>query len=262
MYQEKQNTKEDIKGISISIGVHLLLLLLFIWLVVWRMPDPMPPGMPGVEINLGFESTGDGEIQTNTAEEQVQPQEEVVEEEVVEEAIVNEEKVVTTTNPSEVVVKEEVKQKKVEPKEEVVESQNLFNKPNSKSDGNTDKKGDQGDEQGNPDSRNLFKKGDGNGTSGGNSGIGSSLDMPGWMWDKKPDKVDPTSENGYVVFEFFVDEDGNVINIKKIGGANFTPSEDNFYKQQLLQTTFSLRDPRQKAPTRTRGVYTFKVKSK
>ena len=59
-----------------------------------------------------------------------------------------------------------------------------------------------------------------------------------------------------------VDNDGGVVGIKKIGGANFTPTEDLFYQKQLLNTSFHLKDSKLVPATKTRGVFKFEVRSK
>ena len=270
-----ENNKEEKKnktlGMSISIGIHALLLLLFFFLIAWQMPDPPPPGLPGMEINLGFVDAGSGDEQTNVEPTPEEVVEEVVPEEVVEESIINEEKLLSTNmeapheikeveKPKEVkkVEKKPVEEKKVTP---VVDARNSFPNKSSNSDGDKNKKGDQGKPDGNPDSRNMFP-GKGNEKGAGPGGNGASMEMPGWEWDSKPDKIDPTSESGYVLFEFFVDDDGSVIRVKKIGGANLTPTEDIFYKNQLLTTSFHLKDARLVPAKETRGVFKFEVRSK
>ncbi|HVD99244.1 MAG TPA: hypothetical protein VNB90_13635 [Cytophagaceae bacterium] len=275
MVERKDENKNKSIGLIVTLGVHAALLLVLFFVIAWRPPYPdiSGNGLAGgsMEINLGVEDFGTGDIQTNNDQQQnEQTPEEEIQEEVTDEAIVNEEKVVTSENesPYEVKAEKEQKEKKeAAPKKEVVEARNTFpNKPNSESDGNGKVKGDQGKPEGNPDSRNMFPGGRGNGTGGGigdgPGGNGASLDLPGWDWDTKPNKVDPTSESGYVLFEFYIDEEGSVISAKKIGGANLTPSEDNFYKKQLLETSFHLKDSRAKPAPKTRGVFRFEVRSR
>jgi outer membrane biosynthesis protein TonB len=278
MEKEQDEKKNKVVGITVAVGVHAILLLVFFFVVAWTIPNPpLPGGGGGIEMNFGTVDAGMGDIQTNTEEvSQETPTEEAVNEEVPEEAIVSEEKILTSEmeSPHEVKAVEKDKKEKTQPvkeKKEVVEAKNTFpNRKSSESDGNKNVKGDQGSPQGNPDSRNMFPgggKGTGNGTGNGDGpgsgdGIGPSMDMPGWAWDDKPSKVDPTSESGYVIFEFYIDEEGSVVSAKKIGGANFTPSEDNFYKKQLLETTFHLKDSRAKPAQKTKGVFRFDVRSR
>ncbi len=268
--QEKANKRV---GLAVSVGIHSVLLLLFFFIIAWRMPDPPLAGIGGAEINLGFVDEGMGDVQTNQEEmtAQTSQEEELVHEDVPEEAIINEKKLVTTEaeSPYEVKAteKETPKEKSVpvkEKKEEVDTRNTLPNRPGSESDGDKNVKGDQGRPEGNPDSRNMFPGGKGTGGTGpGPGGNGASMDLPGWDWESKPTKTDPTSENGYVLFEFYVDEDGTIVGIKKIGGANFTPTEDAFYKKDFLENaSFRLKDSRTRPAVKTRGVYRFEVRSR
>ncbi len=94
--------------------------------------------------------------------------------------------------------------------------------------------GDQGSESGSVDARALY----GTPGAGGGGGDGPKLNMAGWNWDKIPDKKDPSKERGYILFEFKVDDYGNVEWIKT-KEVTVSPSVENFYKEQLRNTTFS-----------------------
>ena len=269
MDQKTEDKKNKAAGIAISVGIHALLLMLFFFMIAWRVPDPPIPGLPGMEINLGFVDEGSGDEQTSMNQVTEETPTEEVQEVVPEQAIVNEEKIVTSKVESPYEVKEVEKTKEIKKevvkKTEQVEAKNVFPNKSSSSDGEKDKKGDQGRPEGNPDSRNMFPGGNGNekgSGNGGSGGTGASMELPGWEWDSKPNKIDPTSESGFVLFEFFIDEEGTVMSVKKIGGANLTPSEDNFYKKQLLETSFHLKDSRANAAARTRGVFRFEVRSR
>ena len=269
MDQKTEDKKNKAAGIAISVGIHALLLMLFFFMIAWRVSDPPIPGLPGMEINLGFVDEGSGDEQTSVNQVTEETPTEEVQEIVSEEAIVSEEKIVTSNVESPYEVKEVEKAKEVKKetvkKTEQVEAKNVFPNKSSNSDGDKNKKGDQGRPEGNPDSRNMFPGGNGNekgSGNGGGGGTGASMELPGWEWDSKPNKVDPTSESGFVLFEFFVDEEGTVMSVKKIGGANLTPSEDNFYKKQLLETSFHLKDSRANPAPKTKGVFRFEVRSR
>ncbi|HSZ24489.1 MAG TPA: hypothetical protein VK766_02165 [Cytophagaceae bacterium] len=269
MDQKGENKKNKNIGIAVSIGIHAGLLILFFFVIAWQMPDPPPPGLPGMEINLGFVDAGSGEEQASVDKiSEENPTKELEQEEITEEAILTEEKLITSDVPSPYEIKEVDKAKEAkkelvkENKTEQIEAKNSFPNKNSNSDGDKNQKGDQGKPEGNPDSRNMFPGGKGNEKGAGPGGNGASMDLPGWEWDTKPNKVDPTSESGYVLFEFFVDEEGSVISVKKIGGANLTPSEDVFYKKQLLETSFHLKDSHANPAPRTRGIFRFEVRSR
>jgi protein TonB len=270
----KQDKKNDAIGIATSIGIHGLILLLFVFLAAWTIPNPPPPGPPGVEINIGFVDEGMGDILDQNIPTQEEITEQEMQEEVKPEDIVQDQEVVTSDVESPVAAekKDEIKKEEVKVKEEKktekkaeADTKNLFpNKnQNTVSNGNTDKKGDQGNPDGTPDSRNLYPGNPGGGGGGGN-GTGASLDLPGWKFEKNPNRPDPTSEFGYVSFEFYVDGDGEVIpgTIKKIGGANFTPSEDNFYKRQLQEEVSFEPKSNTRPAARTRGTYRFQIKTK
>jgi protein TonB len=276
--KQKDEKKYNRIGMFLSIGIHGVLLLLFFFTIAWRLPNPPPPGLPGMEINIGFEDAGMGDEQTSSDEVLENEVPEEIQQELAEEAIISEEKLMASAVESPYEIKAEDPQKEVKEKKDATEkknqtttttkntntnAQNLFPGRNSDSDGDKNTKGDQGRPDGNPDSRNMYPGGKGGNEKGaGPGGNGASMDMPGWVWDSKPDKQDPTSESGFVAFEFYVDELGNVIGVTKIDGANLTPSEDNFYRKQLEETTFHMKDTRAKPQKRTKGVFRFDVRSR
>ncbi len=220
--------------------------------------------------NPSAEDAKPGDQASEVAETQELKKEEPAE---VQEAPAPEEKqnIVTTESESPYEIKEEKKKEpvaEVKPKEKVEEKKKeepkkeepkinstaLYKKPgaNGKNgesnempgNNNGDKPGavgDQGNPNGSLDAKALYGK-PGNGGSGGGpggSGGGPTLNLPGWTWDTKPDKKDPSNETGYVVFEFTVDENGDIgPPIKRIGG-NLSPTVEKFYRQQLETSTFS-----------------------
>ena len=268
---QKELKKNERIGMLVSVLVHALVFLIFLFPAACNPTGEPRAGfpLPGMQINLGFVEEGSGDVQTTNNEDPVETPTEPVEK-VIEEAIVTEEKL---NNPVEspheiktVESKETPKEKKEPVKEkkvEVVNAKNTYTNPTkSSSDGDKNKNGDQGKENGDPDSRNMY---DGKGKmpgKGPGSTNGVSMDLPGWEWDSRPDKQDPTSENGYVLFEFFVDEDGVVTMANVLQSSNLTPTEKNFYKKQLLETSFHLKDSRAKPALKTRGVFRFDVRTK
>ena len=269
---DKDLKKNERTGMILSVLVHAVVILLFL-LPAGCNPTGEPIAglpLPGMEINLGIVDAGSGDVQTASDEQVVETPIEDPQEDVVEEAIVNEEKLNNPVeSPHEVKstdAKETPKDKKdpvKEKKTEVVNSKNSYTNPlNSKSDGDKDKKGDQGKENGNPDSRNMYD-GKGKDPGKGNGGAGGvSMDLPGWEWDSKPDKIDPTSESGFVLFEFYIDEDGEVVRTRELESRNLAPTEKNFYKKQLQETSFHLKDSRARPAKETRGVFRFEVRTK
>lgn len=117
----------------------------------------------------------------------------------------------------------------------------------------TDKAGDEGDPQGTVDARALY------GTQGGGGG-GPALEIAGWMWDQAPNKKDASSENGRIVFEFQIDDEGYVVSIRTIE-TTVSPQVLQFYKEQLQSVTFS-QTTGSAPPPRTTGKVTFVIKSR
>ena len=51
-YTEKEDKKNKRTGIAISVAIHALLLILFFFMIAWRMPDPPPKGIEGIEASF------------------------------------------------------------------------------------------------------------------------------------------------------------------------------------------------------------------
>ncbi len=292
--QEKKNKRV---GMAVSFTVHTVILLIFAFLMAWRAPDPPLPEY-GIEINFGTSDEGSGDVQPLTpvsAEENQEdpaPQdipetrEEVIPEETIpEQEVVESEENVTETfedESSKDVVKEEVKDEKVPEekvekeietaKEEVIEEvEKTTDKPdkttetgaegkegetkdpqNANQGDKKDKQGDQGSEKGDIDARSLY------GNPGG--GGGTALEMAGWIWDSKPAPDDTSSEEGRIVFEIKIDDQGEIISIKTIE-KTVNPTVERIYKAEVEKLTFSKTDNLPPAPTST-GRITFIIKAK
>ena len=283
--EEKEKRNRRI-GILISIGVHAMLLLLFMFLLAWREPDPPLPEY-GIEINFGVTDQGSGDVQQETpvteeaVEEEALPEESAVEEvvpepieevaEPVEETTEAVEETVENKQESPEVVKEQPReqpreeQQEQKPKpvetEKKVEQQTGAKEtgtdktPAQKSEGDDkDVPGDKGEPEGelNPDAVYKGKPG------GGNNG--PSLQIIGWMWDSAPNKKDASNENGTITFEFTIDEDGYVIQIRTVQ-SSVSPSVAKFYEEQMRNTTFS-RTGTGAVPGNTKGTVTFNIVSR
>ena len=85
----EQEKKDKRFSIIMSVMIHSSLLALFIFLVAWRMPDP-PPEEYGMELNLGFDEQGSGDLEQKAdnqdTENDIPPESETDTEEVTEEA--------------------------------------------------------------------------------------------------------------------------------------------------------------------------------
>lgn len=113
--------------------------------------------------------------------------------------------------------------------------------------------GDQGNKEGTLDSRALY------GEQGGGKG-GAQLSIAGWRWDQAPDKQDQSAENGKIVFRFKIDDQGYVIEATTIE-STVSPKVTQFYREQLVRTTFSPTSNSAPAPTTT-GTVTFVIKAR
>ncbi len=283
-------------GWIVSASVHVVIILLFFLINAWTAPDPPLPEY-GIELNFGLEESGSGfdqpiaEPTPPTEEDQGEPEEQVVEEqeEVIEEQpepepveqapaeelpdSQQEDSPVETepaqeTMPVEETVEEEAAevepQPVSEPKEEPVKEEPKVEEqkvdtnalyPGSSSQGNKDNTpGDAGDPEGKVDSRALY------GRQGGGGG-GPSLDLAGWRWDYIPNPDDRSQENGRIIFEIKVDDNGEVIGVRTIE-KTVSPAVEQLYRREVEKLTFSkTSDNTLPAPIST-GKITFIIRSK
>jgi len=280
---------------TVSISVHVVVLLLFAFLMAWRAPNPPLPEY-GIELNFGLDDAGTGQEQPVTPAQQTENEEEAAPEEeaavleevedqsadpveespqeimeeteifddpespdVIEEEEVTEEVIPVPEVPEEVVEKQEEKlpQKETEVNEKDTQGaegeKGEETVPEDANQGDkTDEKGDQGKEDGKIDERALY------GTPGG--GGGSSLQMSGWMWDLEPDPNDTSNETGRIVFEIKIDDQGDIISVRKIEG-NLSLSVEKIYRDEIEKLTFSKTNNLPPAPQST-GRITFIIKAK
>jgi outer membrane biosynthesis protein TonB len=276
-HKEKKNR---IIGISVSVGLHILLLLLFLWVTAWKEPYPPLPEY-GIELNMGIDNRGSGnepvsgqeaeeieETPTEEAEESVEEEieettesdandvvEEVSEpaEEVVEEAVTNEDAPVKVEDTPTEKAKETPKQeKKEEKKEEPKANPNaLFPGENTSQGETNDKTGDQGNPEGELDADAMM------GPQGG--GSDSQLDMSGWKWVSPPKPNDPSQQNGKIVFEIRVDNNGEVIHVKPL---EFSVSADvmKIYQDEVKKLSF-YKTSGGKTAAQSKGTITFLIRS-
>jgi len=268
--QEEERNKRV--AMIVSVVAHAILLLLLVFIMAWRAPDPPLPEF-GIEVNFGMDAAGSGNVQTKAAAnnskntedspppakaQPTPPQEETTPPPTPKEAPVAE-KVVTTPMESPVSVKEEkTKPKETEPKKEDTKEAESKPKVNnsalmSKSPGtgtagtsnnatgnnngdDANAVGDKGDPKGSVDAKALYGK------PGGGKG-GSSLDMPGWRWDKIPKPDDESSETGKITFEIKIDEDGEILSVRKVEGT-VSAAVERLYRAEVEKTTFSRTGPK------------------
>lgn len=280
----------------VSVSIHAILLLIFLFLLAWQAPDPPIPEY-GIVVNFGTDNAGSGRVQPKrrpvetkkikkeTPEEPKPQKQEPVEEPVekpVEEApkevkqeVVKEpakevvEKSVTQPEPSPVVEKKEKKpppKKEVQPKKEIPEKKPVeTNQPKNDGRGESKKEparsnqgdrpkktGDQGKPQGSVDSKALY------GSQGG--GGGSRLDLAGWNWDELPRPDDRSDENGRIVFEIKVDDQGEIVSVRTIE-KTVSAAVEKIYRDEVENLTFhKTAENTRPAPIST-GRITFIIKS-
>lgn len=295
MTEEQKEKRKNRNAMILSLSIHAALILLFVFLVAWREPNPPLPEY-GIEINFGTDDAGTGDVQPETEsidseeteepapsddleaedvqEEQVEEVEEVIEE-VVEEVetqeVVDETVTEDDNSPDLVEDVEEVVPEPVEDKEEEVKQPEIEKEEENKDSGSPvsgegeadttpeanqgdkkDETGDQGSEDGKIDARSLY------GTPG--SGGGSSLNMAGWIWDEIPTPDDTSDEEGKIVFDITIDDQGYIISIKTIE-TTVSAAVEKIYRSEVENLTFSKTDNNPPAP-RSTGRITFIIKAR
>lgn len=272
-------------GIIVSVSVHIALALLFFFILAWREPDPPLPEY-GIELNFGLDNTGSGETPqpqpseqvTEAAQSETETQEEVIEEvpeeiqenvpEIPEETVTEEAETETSAEvvqpvESPIVEKETtqpVKEKETPVKEQAAPApkkqaaEQLGNDAPSTNQGDdVNKTGDKGKEEGKIDERALY------GAKGGASG--ASLEMAGWQWDFLPKPNDTSNENGKIVFQITIDEDGYIIGVKTLE-KTVSPEVEKIYRQAVEDLSFhQTAENIRPAPTST-GKITFIIRSR
>jgi protein TonB len=282
--EAQENKKNQRIATLVSVGLHALIIGLLVFLAAWRAPDPPNP-VYGIEVNLGFDDSGSGDIQPEVEPEQqnLPPQEEEqtttepseeIEPEVEQPVATETESPVSIKKPKtapDVKKNEEIKkpEPKPQPEKKVVKNPDpnaLFNpdaakaadtkKSNSGSHGDDENKtGDKGNPEGKVDAKALY------GTpGGGGGGNGAGLDLAGWKWDRAPAVKMPENEkNGKIVFEIEVDENGEITKLRTIE-RGLSLEAEKICREELMKLTFSPTG--KNVPPKSTGKVTFVVKSK
>ncbi|MBN1181475.1 MAG: cell envelope integrity protein TolA [Bacteroidales bacterium] len=252
------------RGIIGSIIFHVLILILF-FVLKFSTPLPLPPE-EGILVNFGYEDEGAGQYEPENNQEMMQAEaiqsptspddeEEIITQEFEESVAVKENK--QNKETKEQTVKQEtpkeVNENKPEEKEkqtQVIEAKSLFsNRTKSKSEGITDGDGNQGVETGDPNAKNY---GPGGGT--GNSGISYNLDGRSPQSLPKPEYNH--QEEGKVVVEVKVDQDGKVVyaNPGVKGSTTLNQYLLRVAKEAALNARF---DKKPEAPAFQKGTITY-----
>ncbi len=278
-------------GWLISIAVHAMVLLILFLINAWKAPNPPAPEY-GIELNIGMEQEGFGAEQplTPPGSPQEQPSEEQPEETPAEPEQTSEE----TSSPAEetipdskeidspVKAKPEVKPTLVEPKpkaeekpkpaetkptvadnpkpaeakpkveEKKVDTKAMY--PGAASQGTKPSQtGDAGNPQGTIEGKALY------GTPGGGGG-GPTLEISGWRWNSEPKVPDRSTENGRIVFEIKVDDNGDIIGVRTLE-KTVSPTVEQIYRREVEKLSFSPTTDNTSPPPLSTGRITFIIRS-
>lgn len=245
----------------------------FFMILAWTEPDPPIPEY-GIEMSLGnaFEPTPDPEESENESD---QPQNEAVEqleEQPTSESSSSEtssEEVEEQDQLEEAVSNELESPDNVESSSETTETTDAassdVNTNTDQSDIDSEKNEKTNDaqveevEQPKVDDRAIFKKSD---TKSGNPGAkGPSLDFSGWMWEFEPEPNDQSQENGKIVFQVTVDEDGILINVKTLE-KTISPALEQVYKDAVRELTFRRTAENRSTAAQSTGKITFIIQTR
>ncbi len=224
------------RSIILSVMVHALifLVLLFTMMTTSIPPFPEAGGSGGVIVNIGYLDEAGGEIQPmsenitedpslNKIKQQAQAEENYATQDMEESPVVKEKKEVKKNEVKPVntpVNTTKVEKKVVEPVKTVDPRAMYKGKANdSKSQGTGTGEGDQGDPQGDPNSKYYGKngngtgvgQGDGEGDGSGSGKGGVSFSLAGRRMVRTPQINDKSQETGKVVVDITVDKDGSVV---------------------------------------------------
>lgn len=246
---QTNHTTEDAKAWLGSIALHALVLFLLTFTLVWKPQIPAPIEY-GIEVNFGTDDQGFGENQSfdntgnipnqtvpepteNPSPEPEQKQDAGSEQLLTSESEESPAVLPVATKPSE---KENSNPETKNPKGQST-PQALFpsDKPAASSNNNGNKPGttgDMGQANGNPDARGIYEGNPGSGKGG------SSLDMAGWKWDRKPTVNDESEEEGKIVFQVKVDEEGGIISVTVLE-KSVSPALVKRYQKEVEDLTFS-----------------------
>lgn len=258
MSNEKKN--KVIAGIG-TVVFHSLVLLALL-LMAFRTPLPLP-GEEGVEVDLGMYNQGMGEIQP---EKSAIPQQSTPPKPHEDETSKSKDDIVTQdTEEAPSLKKEKEKEPKenpqVKPKEkpeeitktpeQTVNPKALFKGKDKAQDGGSEGITGQPGDQGNPNGLTGIKKYDGQGGQG--NGPGYDLGGRGAKSLQRPPRDFP--EEGHIVVEIWVDQEGNVVRTAIAKGTDITNSEMRNMAMEAAKRSKFAPDPT--APTEQRGTITY-----
>jgi len=123
-----------------------------------------------------------------------------------------------------------------------------------------DKVGDQGNPQGNVDAQALYGNPGTGGSGAGGSGGGGLLQMSGWKLVSNLKVDDQSSENGKIVFEIKVDEEGELISVKAIE-KTVSQSLVKIYENKVWKDFAVIKEGKNTAPVST-GRIIYNIRSR
>src|SRR5215212_2348001 len=62
----QQEREKNLKAALTTIGVNVVVLLILIFAAAWQTPGSGPGDYPGIEVNLGYDEQGTGDIEPRT----------------------------------------------------------------------------------------------------------------------------------------------------------------------------------------------------
>lgn len=248
--------KSERYGLIGTIIFHVLLIILFLFAGLTYLEPPPPE--EGILINFGTVDQGSGTEQAQSSERSTK---QVEKEEIMQETpsrSVDQEVITQSTEEAprinaekvESIRKTEEEKEEPKPSKELSEAASKWKSKSenkSASDGTTGKEGDQGNERGSLDSRNY---------TGGSGGDGISYDLSGRSMVVRPIINDKSQEEGKVVVDIIVDNNGKVVRAKS-GVRGSTTTSQRLYriaKEAAMRTEFNVS---RTAPEQQKGQITF-----